>query len=679
MSGSACWSWPGLQFRWDVLPVYNEKMKVNLLTKIVLNLALFVGTAQMPVALSCAPQPLAANSGPAITQTTTNLAAYPGGVVPRFNKFEITLTLGATYANPFDPNEISVDGYFISPGNATLIQPGFYYQDYQVSGIGGNETYTSNGAPAWKVRFTPKEVGIYQYYVKVTDRSGTSYTTHASFEVNASTSPGFIHVSRVNSRYFEFDGGAPFIGYGLNVAWWQDEHKRIATYTYYLNRMNTYKANLARVWMTNSGKDQNWILSIQDKTLGSHYNLEEAWAFDAILDLAQQKGVYFLLTLDDVNQYANNWADNLYNSALGGPCANRSCIFTNPTAKKYQQQIFRYIIARWGYSPNILSWELFNEIDELQWSDTNNWDWTAVINWHQQMAQYIQSIDAHHHLVNTSTGSFKTHSDLYGLPEMGFAEIHFYYVPGCCSYAPSDPTGRDMADLTRYYAHLLYGSVTNKPSLIGEWGLVNENWINSPYLDADTAGVHLHNGLWSSLMSGMASTGLNWHWDYHKIDDPAWWQHYSSIASFFNGIWIANLTVLKPVNVDFNLPGGSDDSPDAFSSSNSSLRVMGLRNAAFIYGWIQNKTNTWWNFVHATPPIPQSGAITIHDLTPGAHYIVEWWDTYTSTQQIIGTNLLTAQADGTITLNVSSLQKDVAFKVRPVLPFGIYLPAVTDH
>jgi hypothetical protein len=106
---------------------------------------------------------------------------------------------------------------------------------------------------------------------------------------------------------------------------------------------------------------------------------------------------------------------------------------------------------------------------------------------------------------------------------------------------------------------------------------------------------------------------------------------------------------------------------------------MGLRSDALIYGWIQNKENTWWNFVHAIPPTPQSGAITIYDLTPGVHYAIDWWDTYTTTQQIIGTNLLTAQASGTITLNVTNLQKDVAFKVHPVLPLGIYLPVAIKH
>jgi hypothetical protein len=654
-------------------------MKENLFIRTAVAICLFLNTCLIPTTFVTTAPPAQAKLGPLITQKTTNLAIYTNGIVPRYNKFEITLTLDTNYSNPFDPDEISVDGCFISPSNVTLVQPGFYYQDYQVSGIGGFETYTPSGPLFWKVRFSPREIGIYQYYVKVTDHTGTSYTTTTTFEVNESRNAGFIHVSEANSRYFEFDTGAPFIGFGLNVAWWQDEHKRISTYNYYLSRMNTYKANLARVWMTNSGKDQDWILSIQDENLGSNYNLEEAWAFDYILDLAQQKGVYFLLTLDDVNQYTYNWPDNLYNSAMGGPCAYRSAIFTDQTAKKYQERIFRYVIARWGYSPNILSWELFNEIDELQWSDTANWNQTAMINWHQQMAQYIQSIDAHHHLVNTSTGSFKTHSDLYGLPEMGFAEIHFYYMPGCCDYAPSDPAGQDTANLTRYYAHLVYGSVTNKPSLIGEWGILNENWIASPFLDVETAGVHLHNGLWSSLMSGMAGTGLSWHWDYHEIHDPAWWQQYSGIASFFNGIQIANLTVMKPVNVDFSLPNGSDDRPDAFSSTNSSLRVMGLRSDAFIYGWIQNTENTWWNFVHAITPTSQSGAMTVYDLTPGDQYTVEWWDTYTSTQQILGTNLLTAQAAGTITLNVSNLQNDVAFKIRPVLQSGIYLLVAMKH
>ena len=644
-----------------------------MLKNLALSILLLFG---LPGMARLAPVPPSAG-GPAITILATNLADYPGGKVPRFSKFEVTFTLDTPYSNPFDPGEIKVDGYFTSPGNAASVQPGFYYQAYQVFRSGGLETYSPTGNPVWKVRFSPNQVGTYQYYLRAADRDGVSTTANYSFEVSPSGIGGFIRVSARNPRYFEFDNGNPFIGFGLNVAWWGDERQRLSTYEYYLSRMGEYKANLARVWMTNSGKDQNWILSIQDKKLGSDYNLEEAWAFDKILDLALQNGVYFLLTLDDVNQYTYNWPDNLYNSASGGPLSYRSAIFTDPQARKFQQRIFRYIVARWGYSANILSWELFNEIDELQWSDPENWNPQAVLDWHTEMADYLKAIDAHHHLVNTSTGSFKTHPDLYGLAQLAFAEIHFYYVSGCCSYAPSDPAGRDMADLTRYYSHLVYNSVTGKPSLIGEWGLLNENWLPSPFLVSDDQGVHLHNGLWSALMSGMAATGLSWHWDNHRSNDPAWWQHYRAISSYFNGVHIPNLTVMKPLNVDFSLPGGSDDRPDAFSSTNPHLRVMGLRSGNRVYAWVQNQDHTWWNYTHGIVVSPQSGTISIHDLTPGAQYIVETWDTYT-TQQVVSQVIRTALADGSLLVNVASLRTDLAYKLRPVLVPRIFMPVIVD-
>ncbi len=628
--------------------------------------------------------PLPSATASKITSVTTNLAAYPSGKVPQYEKFEISLTLSGSYTNPFDPAQVRVDGYFVAPDHSMVSQLGFYYQDYtmtltggaanwpNVSSFRGVETFAPVGNPVWKVRFAPQQAGVYQYYVKVTDGSGTTTSSTSSFEAVDTGNPGFIRISSLNHRYFAFDNGHPFIGVGLNVGWWQDEYQRIAAYRYYFGQMHDYKANLARVWMTNSGKNQDWILSIQDKTLGAYYDLKKAWVFDDILEMARQDGVYILLTLDDFNQYTYNWPINLYNTALNGPCAHPSCIFTNATAKDDQRRLFRYIVARWGYSSNVLSWELFNEINELEWS-TPNWDWCQVVGWHQEMARYIQSIDAYKHLVNSSTGSFKTFGgscsssssqpNLYAAPEIGFAEIHAYYVPGCCDFAPSDPAGQDMANFMRYYAHLVYNSVSGKPSIIGEWGILNQNWTDSTYLATDDKGVSLHNGLWASVMSGMAATGLSWHWGYHRLHDPAWWQQYRGIANYIEGIDIANMIVMKPLNVDFGLPSGSDDGPDAFASTNSKLRAMGLRSGSSIYAWIQNTENTWWNVVHGTVPSPQTGTITIYGLTPGTSYSVTRWDTYAG--QIARTDMITARSDGSIQVVIQNLENDVALKIHP--------------
>ena len=128
---------------------------------------------------------------------------------------------------------------------------------------------------------------------------------------------------------------------------------------------------------------------------------------------------------------------------------------------------------------------------------------------------------------------------------------------------------------------------------------------------------------------------------------------------------------MKPVNVDFSLPGGVDDRPEAFSVTNSSLRVMGLRAGSSIYGWIQNRDNTWWNYARGKiaegiAPVAQFGAVTVYGLTPGMSYSLVWWNTYHSTSPVIATQVVTAQVDGAVRLEIRNLEKDVAFKLRPV-------------
>jgi hypothetical protein len=505
--------------------------------------------------------------GPAIRDITSNLDDYPNNLVPRYGKFELTFHIDGAFQNPYNPAEIRVEAYFTSPGGEVLVQPGFYYQDYEPNIEAGTETLVPVGDPVWKVRFSPMETGLYQYYIQAAEGTAGTKTPQSTFEVANSDDPGFIRISPANSRYFEFQNGDPFLGIGLNVAWWQQPETGISTYKTYFDRMGEYRANLARVWMTNSGMDQGWILSLQDQTLGADYNLTEAWMLDAMIELARQNDVRLILTLEDVNQFGHswNWDVNLYNSVNNGPCETQSEIFTNPEAREYQDRVFRYIVARWGYSPNILSWELFNEIDELRWSDQANFDSDDLVDWHAEKARFIKSIDAHQHIVNTSTGSFKTHPYLYqALEEIEFAQIHFYYVPEW-PWHLSDPEGRDMAALTRYYAGKVYESVSDEPAIVGEFGLSGAGWGDSPLLEYDDQGVHLHNALWSSLMSGMASTGLSWHWNAHRQFDAAWWRHYAAAANFFEGLQTANLSVMQPLNVSalelFNIP--SSDSIEA--------------------------------------------------------------------------------------------------------------------
>jgi len=67
-----------------------------------------------------------------------------------------------------------------------------------------------------------------------------------------------------------------------------------------------------------------------------------------------------------------NWATNPYNSAVsGGILSAPQDLWTNSQAYSLFQRRFRYIVARWGYSTSLMSWELWNEVDLSDAFDDN--------------------------------------------------------------------------------------------------------------------------------------------------------------------------------------------------------------------------------------------------------------------------------------------------------------------
>ena len=76
------------------------------------------------------------------------------------------------------------------------------------------------------------------------------------------------------------------------------------------------------------------------------------------------------------------------------------------TARALYQKRLRYLIGRYGYSPHLLAWEFFNEIDNV-FGPLNGDD---VVAWHRQMGQWLHAHDPYGHLVTTSlTGDTTNH------------------------------------------------------------------------------------------------------------------------------------------------------------------------------------------------------------------------------------------------------------------------------
>ncbi|HEX9117423.1 MAG TPA: hypothetical protein VGA61_15245, partial [Anaerolineae bacterium] len=154
-----------------------------------------------------------------------------------------------------------------------------------------------------------------------------------------------------------------------------------------------------------------------------YFDQRQSYAFDQVLELARQNGIYLKLTVLEKNEFTQDSFD--YN---GNPTTTESNdnFYGNwgKMTKVYwlQRAYWRYLQARWGYSPNVHSWELLNEGDPY-----SGLHYTLADNF----AQYMHQFKPNDHLVTTSTWhSFPTLPfwQNASFSHLDYADVHEYIV-----------------------------------------------------------------------------------------------------------------------------------------------------------------------------------------------------------------------------------------------------------
>ena len=443
------------------------------------------------------------------------LTADAQSVVLRDSKFEASWTLTSQTGNPFDPADNDVDVVFSGPHSVKTTQPAFWDGD------------------RWRVRFAPAAVGAYTLQVirngKIASPAGLSTKR---FQCVASANSGFVRRDPASARRLVFDNGETYYPMGMDAAWLPGGQ---TSYDPTFIHMQAAGMNWARVWMNNwDGKNLEWAPNKADNPKPGTLLLDVARRWDAIFSSAEVHGIYIQMTLQHHGQYTAhtdpNWAENPFNAANGGFLQNPDDFFTNAEARHLTRLKYRYITARYGYSTHLLSYELFNEVQNI--TEVQN-HFQDVVNWHKEMAAAIRAEDVNHHLLTTSNS----------VPGDPLAEIGLDYNQ-VHSYVP---------DIISFFAGV--HAAQDTPFFIGEWGP----------LDTKTGMTEafLHDGLWSSLMAPTAGAGQFWYWD--NVESNNWWPQFTSVSGFLKagGTRPALDTLASEVHsggalgdLSFVLPGG---------------------------------------------------------------------------------------------------------------------------
>lgn len=634
--------------------------------------------------------------------------SFPSSV-SLFQKYEISFKLGQ-YSNPYDPDTISVYAVFSGPGNRCDTVIGFYYEGYtfsmhQTSWYEIASRDLSPGATGWRIRFTPDAIGAWSFCIHAIDRHGEtklcSYKNipNTFYCLSVSNANGFI--TKANTRYLKRDVVKnnhrqydSFFPVGINVAWYYCHNSNPSEpygIYYYKPRIDSLSGNCnyMRIWLNRYqylnlyGPEYTHLENGNPVVyFDSLVNQKDAAELDEIITYANQNDISLMLCFFAVGDFnlqdpqnpgnLSVWENNPYNTILhlDNPCD----FFTNTDAKRITRNLIRYIIARWGYATNVLSWELWNEVTHVECISNDSTE-ANVLQWHKEMIEYIKTVDPFDHPVTSSIDNVDIHSVLYYklFDCMDIAQQHRYRNIQC-------------AESSLLLSHSLYkighssdSAFSSTPNFIGEFGLRPKT--TASLQEKDSCGVDLHNSLWSSLFSSSMGPASFWWWDY--VSHCRLYKRFKPVFDFCKCLPIPSDS-FKPYTTAIYDDGH-------FLEFANGIAAYYLKNHSedTIYGWCQDtafsyqslrrltdnvewSSNEGWHFssnsvfdpngyIYTLDPLkkPQpssnSNSIKIPVNKPwGTHYTVHWYNSETGLEyNNSSTNVTVQQNAGGYYISIS--------------------------
>jgi hypothetical protein len=429
-----------------------------------------------------------------------SLAPFAAGGT--YDKIEASFDLPQVLGNPFDFTVNDVKVTFVGPDGKEITLPAFF-----------------DGGQTWRVRLTPTAIG--KYSIRSVTLNGQDASPQKlgkkEFDVSGSAHPGFVRIDPNNKFRFIFDDGSTYYPVGYDLGWRQ-ANPPMPPLTVSLGRMGKAGVNWTRIWMNHwDGKNLDWAETPADQPPLGKLSLTVAKHWDEIIDAADANDIHFQIDLQHHGQYSTradvNWPINPWNKANGGWLDNPVQFFSDPKAIALTKAKYRYIIARWSYTPSIMAWELFNEIEN---ADAFEKDLDHVASWHAEMAKFIREQDPYHHLITTS--SRVSEPKLW--PATDYYQAHVYPPDILSSIANLEAENLDRA----YF----YGEIgTGAPGM-------NE-------------GEAVHQALWGSLMS--KSSGAAEYWLWYGIEPNNELFHFTAAQGFIHQSGLLDKQHLKPLEV----------------------------------------------------------------------------------------------------------------------------------
>ncbi len=453
--------------------------------------------------------------------------------IVKFGSFGIKVALTAAYSNPYDARQVSLEATFLGPDGRQMKVPGYW-----------------DGESDWWVRFTPPEAGSWKYSLTVTDSRGSSLPIMGTFSVAPSSLHGWLQAGNwvdpaFSGHYLVYADGAPFYGVGHGDAFnMLADGFSLDRGVGLFNNMLAAGENYVVWWPL-------WSNSLISSSYDD-YSLANMKVIDLVVKDAQKKGIYLIFTIWDhplLRGEGHPWGDGNWAGNGFSKLTDLPSFFTSAEAWAWQENLYRYMIARWGYSPAIGMWQTVSEIN-----GTNAYDQTDP--WHTKVSAYFTANDPYRH---PTTASMSGDVDWpAGFRVMDAPQVHVYDFKN----GALDVDAVHAAQVLAQWTGSMW-SQQDKPNWVGEFGVPGNSYYPELF----------HNSIWAALASGAAMTPAEW-------NDRGSWMQMSAEMYADNGRlakFVADLPLAK-----------LDPSPLQIASSDAQVRGWGLAGRVGGLFWVQD-------------------------------------------------------------------------------------------
>ena len=512
-------------------------------------------------------------------------------------EFEVNVPNLPNNINVYREDEIDLSIILVSASGKKIKASGFYFQEYSFKGnIVGDE---AKNEPVFRFRINPFEAGMWSFSVTLKILGKITDTFCGNVDVMLSDKGSrLLSVEPKCRRNFITKNGENIVFIGRNLCWSMPIKERNIFADYVIDNMQKLTqngGNMFRIWdfLECGSYIKKGVFSMNQKA-------SAMW--DKVFECADKLGVYISFVCISHGEVSSK-IDSVFDRSPwcinnGGYIEKAEDFFVERQTKSAFKAFLRYVISRWGYSDSII-YELFNEIDH---SDAMVKGKLAEVKaWLSEMSEYIRANDAYGHMVTNSAGAISVNPALYDGFDFLYHHIYNFYSLS------------QLAEMQKSYQYAY-----NCPIVIGEFGFADapnmKELLEHRFFSKDF--LELHQGNWSGIMGGGASTTMPWWW-YEIPKEFDSYNDYKVISAFAKKIPWSRTTLVTVSN-------------ETVKVTNAKIGVMGYLCRDCAYLWLYD--NNYLSMCRDMSVFEkESFELPIAD----GEYLIEFIDTYTG--EIINT------------------------------------------